>query len=79
MELRCLGYIVGGGKLKNDPGKVGTITQYDYPKTAKPVRSFMGAVGWYWRFIPRVASISAPIFDIKKPDVSLPLPSEEVI
>lgn len=44
-ELRYLGYIVSGRQLKPDPGKVETITNYQYPKSAKQVRSFMGAVG----------------------------------
>lgn len=65
-ELRYLGYIVGGGILKPDPEKVETILKYSYPKTAKQVRSFMGATGWYRRFIPDYASIAAPIFNTLK-------------
>lgn len=65
-ELRYLGYIVGGEQLKPDPDKVETITRYQYPRTVKQVRSFMGAVGWYRRFIPDFATISAPIFDTLK-------------
>lgn len=32
-ELRYLGYIVGGGKLKTDPTKVETILKFAFPKT----------------------------------------------
>lgn len=65
-ELRYLGYIVGGGELKPDPAKIETITRFCFPKTAKQVRSFTGATGWYRRFIPNYAMIAAPIFDTLK-------------
>lgn len=57
-ELRYLGYIIGGGQSKPDAEKVETITRYKYLKTLTQVLSFMGAVGWYLRFIPDFASIS---------------------
>lgn len=75
-ELRFLGYIVGGGQLKPDPGKVETITRYQYPRTMKQVRSFMGAVGWYRRFIPDFATISAPIFDTLKKSLIFQFPAK---
>lgn len=61
-----MGYVVGGGELKPDPGKVESIRSYTYPKTVKQVRSFMGAVGWYRRFISNFATISTPIFQTLK-------------
>lgn len=65
-ELKYLGYIVGEGKLHPDPEKVSAIEKYSYPKTPKQVRSFMGATGWYRRFIKDYALIAAPIFDTLK-------------
>ncbi|XP_059221494.1 uncharacterized protein LOC131996064 [Stomoxys calcitrans] len=65
-ELRYLGYIVGGGKLKPDPERISTIMKFCYPRTAKQVRSFMGTTGWYRRFIADYATIAAPIFNTLK-------------
>lgn len=73
-QLRYLGYIVGGGELKPDPAKIETITRYHYPKTPKQVRSFMGATGWYRRFIADYATIAAPIFETLKKGRSFQFP-----
>ena len=65
-ELKYLGYIVGEGKLKTDPSKIEAILKYTYPKTVKQVRSFLGATGWYRKFIEHYATISAPIVETTK-------------
>ncbi|GBP12726.1 Retrovirus-related Pol polyprotein from transposon 17.6 [Eumeta japonica] len=75
-ELCYLGYIVGGGKLRPDPQKTETILKYDYPKTARQVRSFMGAAGWYRRFIADYATISSPIFNTLKKSKSFSFSDE---
>ena len=62
-ELRYLGYIVGGGKLRTDPEKIAAIQNLKIPKSVKEVRSFLGTAGWYRRFIKNYATISAPISD----------------
>ena len=45
-----------------------------YPKSAKQVISYMGATGWYSRFIPIYGTISAPIFNPIKGAKSLRFP-----
>lgn len=65
-ELKYLGYIVGGGKLKTDPSKVEAITKITPPKNVKDVRKFLGTVGWYRRFIPDFSTLTAPLTDTLK-------------
>ena len=36
------------------------------PKTKKALRSFMGTIGYYNRFIPNFSTLSAPINDLLK-------------
>ena len=42
-KLVYLGFIVGKGQRRIDPGKVAVITKWPTPKTVTEVRSFMGA------------------------------------
>lgn len=62
-ELKYLGYIVGGGKLKPDSDKIADILNIKPPKTPKEVRKFLGTVGWYRRFIENFSTLTAPITD----------------
>ena len=65
-ELRYLGYIVGGGRLRTDPEKIVAIQKLKMPTSVKEVRSFLGTAGWYRRFIKNYAMLSAPISDCLK-------------
>lgn len=50
-EVQYLGYVVGNGSLKVDPGKVKAITEFPIPKSVRQLRQFLGMTGWYRRFI----------------------------
>lgn len=62
-ELRYLGYIVANGQLKPDPEKISAIMKFPEPKTLKQARGFLGAAGWYRRFVPDFASKAAGMTD----------------
>jgi hypothetical protein len=49
--LLYLGHIVGGGQLKIDPLKIDVIVNWPEPKSVTEVRSFLGAVHYWRRFI----------------------------
>ena len=65
-ELRYLGYIVGGGKIKPDEKKLEAILNIQPPKSTKDVRKFLGTVGWYRRFIHDFSTLTAPHGYVKK-------------
>lgn len=67
-ELRYLGYVIGNGCIKTDPGKVAGISDFPRPTTKRQVRRFLGMAGWYRRFIENYASISTPLTDLTKKD-----------
>jgi len=50
-------------KLKT---KIQAIEQFQVPATKKEVRSFLGLTGYYRKFIPQYASISAPLSDLTR-------------
>lgn len=62
-KLNYLGFIIGGGTLRMDPGRVEAIRNIPNPRNIKELRSFLGTAGWYRRFIRNFAEISVPLTD----------------
>lgn len=65
-SAKFLGYILSECGLTVDPAKVDAIVHYPNPKSVKDCRRFMGAAGWYRRFIPDFSEITTPITDLIK-------------
>jgi hypothetical protein len=49
-----------------DPGKVRDVLDWNLPTSVTQVRSFLGLVGYYRRFIPNFSKISKPITELLK-------------
>lgn len=65
---RCayLGHIVGGGEVHLEDAKVAAIREFTIPRTKKDVRSFLGLAGYYRRFIPQFATLTANLTDLTR-------------
>ena len=55
---------MGGGQIFPQVNKVEAIKNSPRPRTKKQVKSFLGLVGWYRRFIPHFSTIVAPLIDL---------------
>jgi hypothetical protein len=51
-----------------DPSKVEVIGNFPYPENKKPLKSFLGAIGCYWRFMPRFNKMAATLHALLKKD-----------
>ncbi|KAH8320102.1 hypothetical protein KR059_004785, partial [Drosophila kikkawai] len=65
-SLTYRGFIVGGGRLRMDPGRVAAIRRMPEPRTMKEVRAFLGTAGWYRRFVRNFATLAAPLTEALK-------------
>lgn len=67
-ETQYLGYVLGHGVIRPQVGKVEAIKNAERPVTKKQVRSFLGLVGWYRRFIPNFSERAFALTDLTKKD-----------
>lgn len=72
-ETNYLGYHLGNGELKPQVDKVEAVRRSPRPRTKKEVRSFLGLVGWYRRFIPNFSTTAVPLTNLLCKNVKNPI------
>jgi hypothetical protein len=60
-EVLFLGHIINREGLAIDPKKVTSILDWKAPKDVRGIKSFIGMVGYYWRFIEGFSKIARPM------------------
>ena len=63
-EIDYLGHVVSGEGISTNPKKVEAVTKWPTPQTVYDVRSFLGFVGYYRRFIKNFSKIAKPIREV---------------
>ena len=58
-KIEYLGHIIGGGELAVPEHRAAAMQDYLLPRTKKQLRSFLGAAGYYRKFIQGYASMSS--------------------
>lgn len=59
-EVAFLGHLITPDGIKPNPSKIQAIENFPIPKTIKEIKSFLGLLGYYRRFIPDFAKITIP-------------------
>jgi hypothetical protein len=65
-KVGFLGHIVSAEGVAVDPSKVASVTEWESPKNARDIRSFLGLAGYYHRFIDNFSKIAKPMMELLK-------------
>ena len=63
-EIEYLGHVVSGKGISTNPKKVEAVAKWPTPQKVYDVRSFLGFVGYYRRFIKDFSKIAKPIREV---------------
>ena len=69
-EVRFLGHVISQGGVSVDPSKVEAVINWERPKNASEVRSFLGLAGYYRRFIKGFSQIALPMTRLTRKEIS---------
>ena len=61
-----LGHTVSSAGVHTDPSKIMTVQKLPPPANLETLRSFLGLAGYYRKFIPKFATIAAPLTALTK-------------
>ena len=65
-SLEFLGHVIGEGSIQPEESKIKKILTVPTPETVKQIRSLMGLINFYRRYVPSFAAITAPLTDLTK-------------
>ena len=60
-EIKYLGHVVSEQGVSTDPDKIKAVTEWPQPTTVTEVRSLLGFVSYYRRFIPNFSKVAKPL------------------
>ncbi|GAU37353.1 hypothetical protein TSUD_395350 [Trifolium subterraneum] len=69
-EVKFLGHVISQGGVSVDPSKVEAVLNWERPRTVSEVRSFLGLVGYYRRFILGFSEIALPLTRLTRKGVA---------
>ncbi|XP_058783906.1 uncharacterized protein LOC131658653 [Vicia villosa] len=69
-EVKFLGHVISGGGVAVDPSKVEAVINWERPKNASEVRSFLGLAGYYRRFIMGFSKLALPMTRLTRKEVT---------
>lgn len=76
-EVQYLGHIITDKGVKPDPKKIQCVQNFPVPKCPRDIKSFLGLVGYYRRFIENFSHISKPLTSLLKKDTKFSWLSEQ--
>lgn len=68
-EITYLGYVISQDAIKPDPNRIRSIADMPPPTTVPELRSFLGAINFYAKFVKTMHKLRAPLDELLKKDI----------
>jgi hypothetical protein len=68
-EISYMGYTISAARVATNPDKVKVVAEWPIPSNVKEVRSFLGLVGYYRKFVKHFGIIAKPLTELLKKHV----------
>lgn len=65
-QIKYLGHLLDSQGLRPDPSKIKAICEMTPPRDLTGVRSFLGAINFYGKFVPNIRSLRYPLDELLK-------------
>lgn len=69
-EVKYLGYVISKDGVKVDSDKIKAIIKIPRPRDISELRSFLGLVNFYAKFVKNLSTILSPLYELLKKEVS---------
>lgn len=75
-EVKYLGHIITGVGIRPNPEKVRAIMEAPRPKDITQLKSYLGLINYYGKFLPNLSTELAPLYGLTKKNVTFEWSSE---
>jgi len=76
-EVNFLGFKISDKGVEPNPKKVEAIKNFPIPKTQKEIKSYLGMIGYYRKFIPNFSKLTKPLTQCLKKDSKINIENQE--
>ncbi|XP_028097952.1 uncharacterized protein LOC114297685 [Camellia sinensis] len=60
-QVKFLGQVISGHRVMVDSSKIEAMLDWEQPKNASKIRSFLGLASYYRRFVKNLSSLASPL------------------
>ncbi|XP_062527581.1 uncharacterized protein LOC134199889 [Bombyx mori] len=76
-EVSYLGHLITDEGVKPDPAKIRAVSEFPVPKCPKDVKSFLGLMSYYRKFIPEFSKTAKSLTSLLKKDTTFTWNNEQ--